>query len=134
MEKRTMKLTAANIRYLLAIGEQENMENGVRCISVAQTLGVSKPSVHTMIESMQQMGLLEKCRYGVIHMTPEGLQLIQQYLHFYKTICAHFAPLFSHPEDVSSAALALLTTLPPEGIEDFCSRLAEEEVAVAVGA
>ncbi len=36
-------LTAANIRYLLAIEDLDRNGKGVRCVDVAQALGITKP-------------------------------------------------------------------------------------------
>ena len=65
-------LTAANIRYLLAIEDLDRDGKGVRCVDVAQALGITKPSVHSMVDSMKDMGLLEKPHYGVIRLTDLG--------------------------------------------------------------
>ena len=44
-------LTASNIRYLLAMKELEKSCQGLRCVDIAATLGLSKPSVHNMLDN-----------------------------------------------------------------------------------
>lgn len=54
-----MKLTAAQIRYLLAIYRLS--KNGdVRSSDVAEHLDVSRPSTHRMIDQLQKMNLVYK--------------------------------------------------------------------------
>ena len=80
-------LTAANIRYLLAIEDLDRDGKGVRCVDVAQALGITKPSVHSMVDSMKDMGLLEKPHYGVIRLTDLGRSTADQYQVYFQTIC-----------------------------------------------
>ena len=67
-----IKLTTTNIKYLITINQIYNTEKGVRCTDVANILGVSKPSVHRMVENMKNMGLIDKDRYGEIFFTDIG--------------------------------------------------------------
>lgn len=65
-------LTAANIRYLLVIRELDTEKRGARCIDVAKALGVTKPSVTTMIVTLRGFGLVTKEKYGTVHLTKIG--------------------------------------------------------------
>jgi hypothetical protein len=53
-------LTAANIKYLIAIEEQTlcGAAGSVRCTQIALALGVTKPSVYTMVHTLSQFGTL----------------------------------------------------------------------------
>lgn len=57
-------LTASNIRYLLTMKELDGDGRGVRCIALATALGLSKPSVHNMMGTFSQMGLISRDSYG----------------------------------------------------------------------
>ena len=92
-------LTAANIRYLLAIEDLDRDGKGVRCVDVAQALGITKPSVHSMVDSMKDMGLLEKPHYGVIQLTDLGRSTADQYQVYFQTICRHFTQFLPQRQD-----------------------------------
>ena len=71
------KLTTTNIKYLIAINQLYNNQNGVRCTDLANMLGVSKPSVHRMIETMKNIGLIDKDRYGEIFLHRKDRSLLK---------------------------------------------------------
>lgn len=126
-------LTAANIRYLLAIEDLDRDGKGVRCVDVAQALGITKPSVHSMVGSMKDMGLLEKPRYGVIRLTDLGRSTADRYQVYFRTICRHFARFLPQRQDVLAAALALLSELKLESVVEMCSRIADADAALCSG-
>lgn len=52
MHNTERNMTAASIRYLLAVHALCAQGQGARCVDVAERLGVTKPSAHAMIESL----------------------------------------------------------------------------------
>ena len=65
-------LTAANIRYLLALKTLEKEGAGTRSVDIASSLGLSKPSVHNMMNTFTEMGLVSKNAYGAAFLTELG--------------------------------------------------------------
>ena len=126
-------LTAANIRYLLAIEDRDRDGKGVRCVDVAQALGITKPSVHSMVDSMKDMGLLEKPHYGVIRLTDLGRSTADRYQVYFQTICRHFAQFLPQRQDVLAAAFALLSELKLESVVEMCTRIADADAAPCSG-
>ena len=126
-------LTAANIRYLLAIGDLDRDGKGVRCVDVAQALGITKPSVHSMVDSMKDMGLLEKPHYGVIRLTDLGRSTADRYQVYFQTICRHFTQFLPQRQDVLAAAFALLSELKLESVVEMCTRIADADAALCSG-
>ena len=74
MHNTERNMTAASIRYLLAVHALCAQGQGARCVDVAERLGVTKPSAHAMIESLCRMGLAQKKRYSSVYLTEEGEQ------------------------------------------------------------
>ncbi len=72
-------MTAARIRYLTALAELDPEGKGVRSIMLASKLGVSRPSVHTMITRLEGLGYVKKEFYGIIYLTQEGLKSARYY-------------------------------------------------------
>lgn len=66
------KLTNARARYLALIRELDPEDCGVRSIDLANTLQISRPSVHAMIAKLEDMGFVTKEYYGLIHLTEKG--------------------------------------------------------------
>ena len=126
-------LTAANIRYLLAIEDLDRDGKGVRCVDVAQALGITKPSVHSMVDSMKDMGLLEKPHYGVIRLTDLGRSTADRYQGYFQTICRHFTQFLPQRQDVLAAAFALLSELKLESVVEMCTRIADADAALCSG-
>ena len=126
-------LTAANIRYLLAIEDLDRDGKGVRCVDVAQALGITKPSVHSMVDSMKDMGLLEKPHYGVIRLTDLGRSTADRYQVYFQTICRHFTQFLPRRQDVLAAAFALLSELKLESVVEMCTRIADADAALCSG-
>lgn len=126
-------LTAANIRYLLAIEDLDRDGKGVRCVDVAQALGITKPSVHSMVDSMKDMGLLEKPHYGVIRLTDLGRSTADRYQVYFQTICRHFTQFLPQRQDVLAAAFALLSELKLESVVEMCTRIADADAAPCSG-
>lgn len=126
-------LTAANIRYLLAIEDLDRDGKGVRCVDVAQALGITKPSVHSMVDRMKDMGLLEKPHYGVIRLTDLGRSTADRYQVYFQTICRHFTQFLPQRQDVLAAAFALLSELKLESVVEMCTRIADADTALCSG-
>ena len=72
-------LTAPQIRYLLAMKELDKDGAGVRSVQIASALGLSKPSIHTMLNTFREMGLIQKAEYGAACFTARGLDVVTRY-------------------------------------------------------
>lgn len=128
-EEKKMMLTQANIRYLLAIEALDRDDSGVRCVDVAQALGITKPSVHSMMNTLKQMSLLEKSHYGMIHLTDKGKQVAQRYQGWFQSISHHFQPLLTSEQDVNLVACALMAELPEGSMQAMCEKMDQIEVS-----
>ena len=72
-----MNLTANQIRFLLAILSLTAIDEDIASKNIARILGITRPSVHGMLEQMVERGLIEKAHYGSAKLTDEGLALAQ---------------------------------------------------------
>ncbi len=119
-----IKLTTTNIKYLITINQIYNTEKGVRCTDVANILGVSKPSVHRMVENMKNMGLIDKDRYGEIFFTEIGEELAAKYSRYYEAFSHQFGHFLTDEVDKISGICAFLAEFTTESIEKMYGRLA----------
>lgn len=119
----TKKLTASNLKYLLALLCLDTDGTGVRCVRVADSLGISKPSVHNMMNTFIEMELISKASYGRAVFTSEGRAVAERYSRYYDAVSALLGKAMPEITDVSAATYALLASLT----EDELSRLVTEE-------
>jgi len=115
-----MKLTASQIRYLLAV--YRLCENGaVRSTLVANSLDVTRPSVHRMIRQLDEKGLIRMERYSSIRITQDGRALAQQYDACYSRICSLLSKDLKLPAACAEeGALAILGVLSMEKLGSAC--------------
>ena len=73
-----MALTSAMEDYLEAVFMLQKQNGYVRCVDVAERLGVKKPSVSRAVRELSQSGHLVKNADGTLSLTGAGLQLAEQ--------------------------------------------------------
>ena len=85
------------------------------------------------MDSMKDMGLLEKPHYGVIRLTDLGRSTVDRYQVYFQTICRHFTQFLPQRQDVLAAAFALLSELKLESVVEMCTRIADADAALCSG-
>ncbi len=120
-------LTASNIKYLLALNELCKSSNEVRCVCVAEFLGVSKPSVHAMTETLKEMKIINKDLYGLITYTEYGTALAKQYEEYSMTISRWVETVLPYGTDIRPAVCALMSELDSEQLNEMCCKIDEQE-------
>lgn len=75
-------LTASNIRYLLAL-KKLNKDSGVMSSEIASALGVSRASVHNMMDVFLEMKYIVKKTQGPVFLTALGLEMASVYEEYY---------------------------------------------------
>ena len=88
-----MELTPAHLRYLLAIYEVSQTHLDISSRSIAEKLGVTKPSVVRIMNLLMEHGMIVKEHYGKIYMTDRGIWVAKQVDRQLKTILTHFPPV-----------------------------------------
>ena len=73
-----MALTSAMEDYLEAVFMLQKQNGYVRCVDVAEQLGVKKPSVSRAVKELSKSGHLVKNANGTLSLTEQGLQLAEQ--------------------------------------------------------
>ena len=109
-------LTASNLRYLLAIRELNRDNSGIRCVDIAAVLGLSKPSVHSMMNSFRKMELVQKDRYGKVYLTPKGADTAERYSVYYKAVYAFLTSRLPETPGMQTLVCSLLAETPEESL------------------
>lgn len=114
MEKNKNRLTAANIKYLIVIKRLVDSGRPVKCVTIAEMLNVSMPSVNSMLNRLQALGLISKSKYGLAELTREGLNESEKYLTRYDAVITALKTALKTDAELASSALAVLEELPEE--------------------
>lgn len=115
-------LTASNIKYILALHTLCTDSSSVRCVNLAKMLEVTKPSVHTMMNTFKNMNLVNKDRYGTVSLTNKGKRIANQYNEYYEVVSSSLSDLLSEPDDIWCATCAVLAEVP---LEHLCEMYAQ---------
>lgn len=109
-----MSLTAAHLRYLLAIYEVSRTSRDISSRSIAERLGVTKPSVVRILNLLMDEGMIVKAHYGKIYLTDRGIYVARAVNEQLDSIRQHFPPVRQSltDEERDAAALAMTSALP----------------------
>ena len=124
-----MTLTDSNLRYLLAIHHLALQSTEVSPLALAQAMGVTKPSVTSILTSLMKQGAIVRRRYGKIYITDRGVLYARYYDELIEKILQHFplADMGFTPEECRSAAIAMAVALPAREIDEKCESLYGED-------
>lgn len=75
--------TPAQIRYMIHMLRLSENGIGVKNSELAKTTGVSKPSVHKMLRSLSDMGVISQKSFGLAHLTDYGREAALRYENGY---------------------------------------------------
>ena len=73
-----MALSSAMEDYLEAVFMLQQRKGYVRCVDVADQLGVKKPSVSRAVKELSKMGYLMKEADGTLSLTEQGRRIAEQ--------------------------------------------------------
>ena len=85
-----MTLTDSSLRYLLAIHHLALQSTEVSPLALAQAMGVTKPSVTSILTSLMKQGVIVRRRYGKIYITDRGVLYARYYDELVEKILQHF--------------------------------------------
>ena len=88
-----MELTSAHLRYLLAIYEVSRTHLDISSRSIAEKLGVTKPSVVRILNLLMEQGMIVKEYYGKIYLPDRGIWVAKRVQQELDAILAHFPPV-----------------------------------------
>mgnify|MGYP002522393591 CR=1 FL=1 len=120
-----MELTSAHLRYLLAIYEISRTHLDISSRSIAEKLGVTKPSVVRIMNLLMERGMIVKEHYGKIYMTDRGIFVAKEVQAQLDRILENFPPvkLELTEEERFNAALAMTSALPERAFTGAYERL-----------
>lgn len=103
-------LTASQIRYLLTL-KKLNSSDGIRGSDIAAELGLSKPSVHNMMDTFIELGFIEKEPGGQAFMTEYGLYTASEYEGYFRKVKKKLSSQTAMDNSLDIAICAFLAEL-----------------------
>lgn len=99
----------------------------VRVTDIAEGLGISKPSVHRAIHTLQDKGLVEHEHYGGLTLTEKGLAMAENIAFRHRTIKRFLTQILQvEPELAEEEACRMEHALSQETV-DKLARFIEEQ-------
>lgn len=123
-----MELTPSHLRYLLAIYEIAQTHLDISSRSIAEKLGVTKPSVVRIMNLLMERGMIVKEHYGKIYLTDRGIWVARKVKQEIELVLQHFPPV-EEPlteEERTAAALAMTSALPERLFTGTYERMCED--------
>ena len=111
-----MPLTEAHLRYLLAIYEVSQTHLDISSRSIAEKLGVTKPSVVRIMNLLMERGMIVKEHYGKIYMTDRGIFVAKEVLAQLERVLQNFPPVNIELTEEERFAAALALSGEPDAV------------------
>lgn len=115
------KLTSANIRYLLTIKAFTDSRKPVRGAYLAEYLHYKKSSVHSMLQNLMELGMIEKSADNLVHLTEKGADTAFRYQMYYSRLDTAMQQCLPGFENRENAVLALLAEVPEQILQNLRS-------------
>ena len=95
---------------------------GVKNIEIATELDYSKPSVHNMLKSLADIGILTQEIFGLAHFTDEGRALAIKYECCFHLLENKMNELCGTGATTEIAICGILADMSPDKIDELYSR------------
>lgn len=112
-----MELCAGQYRYLLSIYRMESEKSRIRCVDIANDLGVTRPSVSKMMKCMVRMELIEPDYCEAVRLTKLGKEIASRFNADYDVTFAFFRKILRlSPAESKESAFLFLSTFPADTV------------------
>ena len=117
-----VKFTSSQIRYMLCMLRLSRGGYGVKNVEIAAALGYSKPSVHNMLKSLADMGVVNQEIFGLAHFTNEGRILANKYEVCFELLQNKMNELCGDNATTEIAICGILADMSPDKIDELYNR------------
>lgn len=108
-----MDICTGQYRYLLSIYRLSAEKRRIRCVDIADDLGVSRPSVSNMMKCMVRMELVEPDYCEAVRLTAQGRELAKKFNSNYDMVYAFFRRMLRlTPTEAKEHAFRFMTDFP----------------------
>ena len=110
----TIKFTFSQVKYIITLYRLSQNGYGVKNVELSSALGFSKPSVHNMLRSLAELGVVRQESFGLAFLTDAGRALAQKYACCYAKIEEKMAEICGSGAASENAICGLLADMPSE--------------------
>lgn len=115
-----MNLCNGQIKYLIAIYQLKKSGEKVRCVTIANYLNVSRPSVSKTLRCLADFGLVYKNYCNSVEFTDEGIKVVNELMQNYNEIYVFFRQFLKlGNEQAQEHTIRFITEFP----QATCDRL-----------
>ena len=114
-----VKFTFSQVRYIVCLYRLSQDGYGVKNVELASALGFSKPSVHNMLKSLADLGVVKKEIFGLAFFTDEGRALAQKYTVCYAKLEKEMAEICGAGAASENAICGLLADMPSDRLNEL---------------
>lgn len=115
-----MNLCNGQIKYLIAIYQLKKSGEKVRCVTIANYLNVSRPSVSKTLRCLADFGLVYKNYCNSVEFTDEGIKVVNELMQNYNEIYVFFRQFLKlGSEQAQEHTIRFITEFP----QATCDRL-----------
>lgn len=120
-----MEICAGQYRYLLSIYRLMREKQRIRCVDIANDLGVTRPSVSKMMKCMVRMELVEPDYCEAVRLTERGQELAERYHSDYDMVYAFFRRMLRlTPTEAKEHAFQFLSAFPQSTVHKLSDVMA----------
>ncbi len=117
-----IKFTSSQIRYMICMLRLSHGGCGVKNIEIATALDYSKPSVHNMLKSLAETGVLTQEIFGLAHFTEKGRALANKYEVCFGLLQNKMNELCGDNATTEIAICGILADMSPDKINELYNR------------
>ena len=115
----TVKFTFSQIKYIISMYRLSEGVHGVKNVELAGVLGFSKPSVHNMLKSLIELGVVRQQIFGLAFFTDEGRAIAEKYTVCYRLLEKKISLICGTGAASENAICGLLADMPGDRIDNL---------------
>lgn len=114
-----IKFTFSQIKYIICLYRLSEDGYGVKNVELASALGLSKPSVHNMLNFLADLGVVKQEVFGLAFFTEEGRALAHKYTLCYMKLEQKMAEICGSGAASENAICGLLADMPMDKLNEL---------------
>lgn len=117
-----IKFTFSQVKYIIRFHRLSGEGLGVKNVELANALGFSKPSVHNMLRSLSELGIVRQEVFGLAFFTEKGRVMARKYAFCYAVLEKKITEICGEGAASENAICGLLADMPSEKIDELYER------------
>lgn len=122
-----IKFSYSQIRYIIRIYRLSLNGCGVKNTELAEGLKFSKPSVHNMLKSLAELGVVKQKTFGLAHLTEDGMALAKKYEAVYSLLEKKMKDLCGDGATSENAICGVIADMPQVKLDELYESVKNEK-------